>query len=120
MNQYKYIQDLVELAGLTGSHPIDTQMGSNVKYHRNERKLLENPTLYRKLVGYLIYLTIPRLDISFVVHTVSTFMHSPRQIHLSAVKCIIRSILETLNHCLLFSIGSSLQLQAYSDVDWGG
>lgn len=120
LNQHKYILDLVRLAGLTGTTSVDTPMEINVKYRRDEGELLENPTLYRKLVGKLIYLTITRPDISYAVHTVSKFMLSPRHLHLSAVRRIIRYLLGTPSRGLFFSAGSSIQLQAYSDSDWAG
>uniref|UniRef100_K7KVG7 Uncharacterized protein n=1 Tax=Glycine max TaxID=3847 RepID=K7KVG7_SOYBN len=116
--QHKYIQDLVQLAGLPNATPVDTPMEVNVKYRRDEGELLDDPTHYRKLVGSLIYLTITRLDISFVVHTVSKFMQSPRHLHLLAVKQIIRYLLGTPKHGLFFPADSSVQLQAYSDADW--
>ena len=118
--QHKYIQDLVQLAGLPNATPVDTPMKVNVKYRRDEGELLDDPTHYRKLVGSLIYLTITRPDISFVVHTVSKFMQSPRHLHLSAVKRIIRYLLGTPKHGLFFPVDSSIQLQAYSDADWAG
>lgn len=118
--QHKYIQDLVQLAGLPNASPVDTPMEVNVKYRRDEGELLDDPTHYRKLVGSLIYLTITRLNISFVVHTVSKFMQSPRHLHLLAVKQIIRYLLGTPKHGLFFPADSSVQLQAYSDADWAG
>ena len=66
LNQHKYIMDLVQLAGLTNTNPVDTPMEINVKYRRDEGELLKDPTLYRKLVGSLIYLTITRPDISML------------------------------------------------------
>ena len=63
VNQYKYIQDLIQLVGLTNSTPIDTTMEINLKLQRDEGELLQVPTFYRKLVGNLIYLTIIRPDI---------------------------------------------------------
>ncbi|RZC07885.1 Dual specificity protein phosphatase PHS1 isoform B [Glycine soja] len=113
-------EDLVQLAGLPNASPVDTPMEVNVKYRRDEGELLDDPTHYRKLVGSLIYLTITRLNISFVVHTVSKFMQSPRHLHLLAVKQIIRYLLGTPKHGLFFPADSSVQLQAYSDADWAG
>jgi len=46
-------------------------------------EILEDLTLYCRLVGSLIYLTITRPDISFVVHTLSKFIQSPRHFHFS-------------------------------------
>ncbi|XP_020201875.1 uncharacterized protein LOC109787730 [Cajanus cajan] len=120
INQHKYIQDLVQLAGLTNATLVDTPMEFNVKYRRHEGELLDDPTQYRKLVGSLIYVTITRPDISFVVHTVSKFMQSPRHFHFSAVQRIIKYILGTSRRGLFFPKNSSLQLQAYSDADWAG
>ncbi|KAH9667053.1 hypothetical protein KPL70_020885 [Citrus sinensis] len=58
LNQHKYIQGLIQLAGLMDTNSVDTPTELNVKYRRDEGELLQDPTLYRKLVGSLIYLTI--------------------------------------------------------------
>ncbi|XP_047161113.1 uncharacterized mitochondrial protein AtMg00810-like [Vigna umbellata] len=120
VNQHKYIQDLVQLAGLTNVAPVDTLMDVNVKYRRHEGELLDDPSQYRKLLGSLIYVTITRPDISFAVHTVSKFMQSPQHFHFSVVQRILKYLLGTSSRGLFFSGNSSLQLQAYSDDDWAG
>jgi hypothetical protein len=120
VNQHKYIQDLITLAGLEDTSSVDTPMEVNVKYRKDEGDLLDDPTLYRSLVGSLIYLTTTRPDISYVVHQVSQFMSSPRHLHLAAVRRIIRYLRGSPNRGLFFPTGSSLQLVAYSDADWAG
>jgi len=120
VTQHKYIQDLIQLAGLTKATTVDTPMEINVKYRRDEGQLLADPTFYRQLVGSLIYVTITRPDISFAVHTVSKFMQSPTHFHLSAVHRILRYLLGTSTRGLFFPTGSSPTLQAYSDADWAG
>ena len=67
LNQHKYTQDLIALAGLQDSSSVDTPMEVNTKYRQEEGDLLSDPTMYRQLVGSLNYLTITRLDISFAV-----------------------------------------------------
>ena len=51
--------------GLQGATSVDTPMKLNVKLRKEEDDLLVDPSLYRKLVGSLVYLTITRPDIFF-------------------------------------------------------
>jgi hypothetical protein len=81
---------------------------------------LPDPTLYRQLVGSLVYLTVTRPDISYAVHQVSQFMSAPRSTHYAAILRILRYLKGTLFHGLHFSAQSSLTLRAYSNVDWAG
>ncbi|XP_073223472.1 secreted RxLR effector protein 161-like [Cicer arietinum] len=108
------------MAGLQSANPVDTPLEVNVKYHRDEGDLLSDPLLYRQLVGSLNYLTITRPDISFAVQQVSQFMHSPRHLHLVAVRRIIRYLLGTSQRGLFFPVGTIPKLIAYSDADWAG
>eukprot|EP00253_Pinus_taeda_P031290 PITA_31290 len=49
-------------------------------------------TLYRQLVGKLLYLTHTRPDLSFVVGLVDRFMQNPRESHWKAAKRILRYV----------------------------
>ena len=90
-------------------------MEVNVKLRWDKGELLQDLTLYRKLVGSLIYLIIRRLDISFVVHTVNNFMQIPRHLHLTVVQRIIKYLLATPSHGLFFPKGATIQLQAHNN-----
>ena len=118
VNQHKYIQDLITLAGLEDTSSIDTLMEVNVKHRKDEGNLLDEPTLYRRLVGSLIYLTTTRPDISYTIHHVSQFMSSPRHLHLAAIHRIICYLRGSPTRGLFFPTNASLQLVAYSDADW--
>lgn len=52
--------------------------------------LLDNPSLFRELVGSLQYLTITYPDIAFAVNFLSQFTSQPRQSHLVAMKRVLR------------------------------
>jgi hypothetical protein len=108
MNQHKCIQDLITIAGLKDISSVDTPMEVNVKYRKDEGDLLDDPTLYKSLVGSLIYLTTTRPDISYVVHQVSQFMSSSRHLHLAAVRRIIRYLRGLPYRGLFFPTDSSL------------
>lgn len=117
-NQHKYIQDLTMLADLCGASSVDNSLELNVKYRKDEGDILPDPTLYRELVGNLIYFTITRPDISLVDHTVSQFMNVPRHLHLVAIRRIIRHLIGIPHRGMFFPKGAYLSLATYSDADW--
>ena len=79
---------------------------------------MSNPSLYRRLVGSLVYLTVTRPDISYVVHQVSQYLSTPRSTHYAAVLRILRYLKGTLFHGLFYLAQSPLVLRAFSDTDW--
>eukprot|EP00268_Persea_americana_P043326 TRINITY_DN4352_c0_g1_i1.p1 TRINITY_DN4352_c0_g1~~TRINITY_DN4352_c0_g1_i1.p1 ORF type:complete len:237 (+),score=16.94 TRINITY_DN4352_c0_g1_i1:1085-1795(+) len=81
---------------------------------------LSDQTIYRKLIGSLVYLTITRPDISYVVNLVSQFMTQPTRLHLAAVKRIIHYLQGTSERGIFSPAASAMQLQAYCNVDWAG
>ncbi|XP_034699365.1 uncharacterized mitochondrial protein AtMg00810-like [Vitis riparia] len=120
LNQHKYANYLVATAGLQGATSVDTPMELNVKLRKEEDDLLVDPSLYRKLVGSLVYLTITKSNISFVVQQVSQFLQTPRHLHLAVVCRIIRYVQGTSTRGLFFPASNSTRLAAYSDADWVG
>jgi hypothetical protein len=67
----------------------------------------------------LVYLTITRPYIAYVVHVVSKFVASPTTVHWATVLYILRYLQGTVFQSLLLSSTSSLELRAYSDADHG-
>ncbi len=63
-----------------------------MKLKADERDLVEDTTMYRRMVGSLIYMTIIRPNLSYVVGVVNQFMQTPRKPHLDAMRCILRYI----------------------------
>jgi hypothetical protein len=56
--------------------------------------------------------------ISFAVSKVSQFMHEPRDVHWISVKRILQYLKSAIDSGLIIKECSSLQIFAYSDVDW--
>jgi len=67
-----------------------------VKLSANEGDLVEDTTMYKRILGSLIYMTITRPYLSYVARVVNQFMQTPRKPHLDAVRRILRYIKHTL------------------------
>lgn len=63
INQHKYTRDVIAQAWLQNTTPVDNSLELNVKYNKDVGNPLSGPTVYRKLIGSLVYLTIICLDI---------------------------------------------------------
>jgi len=84
--------EVLEDTGMLASKLVQFPMEPNVKFSKDSGQILEDPTVYRRLVGRLLYLTISRLDISFVVQVLSQFMDKPKVLHLAAATRVLRYI----------------------------
>ena len=82
--------------------------------------MLGDITMYRKIVGSLIYLTISQPDLNFTVGLESQFMQCPRKPHLYSVSRTLRYVSATLDYALFYGAGSELELYGYTDADWAG
>lgn len=117
LSQAKYISDILSRAGLTNCKTTSTLLETNLKLAHLDDTPLSDDTLYRQLVGSLVYLTVTRLDIAYDIHQVTKFMSAPRSAHYADVLRILRYLKGVMFHGLHFSSTSSLKLQAYFDVD---
>ncbi|KAL0423113.1 UNVERIFIED_CONTAM: Retrovirus-related Pol polyprotein from transposon TNT 1-94 [Sesamum radiatum] len=105
---------------MLNSKSILTPTEPHVKMCANEGQDLKDATMYQKLVGSLIYLTLTRLDISFVVGVMSRYLQNPKKSHLEAVHRILRYVKSTLGYGIMFKKGEDCRLVGYCDADYAG
>jgi hypothetical protein len=77
---------------MKGCKPISIPLEQNVKLSADEGNLVEDTTMYRRIVGSLIYMTITRPNLSYAVGVVSQFMQTPRKAHLDTMRRILMYI----------------------------
>jgi hypothetical protein len=81
---------------------------------------LVDATLYKQIIGSLMYLTNTMPNICFVVNTLSQFLVEPRRVHLVVAKHVMRYLKGTLDFGLSYNGDHDFRLSGYIDSDWAG
>lgn len=117
--QQKYALDMLQCFGMLDCKPAPTPFQSGVVLTTACPTPSVDSTLYRPLVGILLYLTHTRPDISFAVGLVSRFSHDPHESHWQAAKRILRYIQGTSSHGIHYTSGEP-HIVGYTNSDWAG
>ena len=116
--QRKFTLELLTNTGLLASKLANVPMDQSAKFRSSMGEDVPNPSLYRIIIGKLLYLTLTRPDIYYSVHKLSQFMSSPKIPHLQAAYKVLKYLKKTLGQGLLLSASSEMRLKAYCDADW--
>lgn len=119
MHQTEYALSILHQFGMDNCNPSQTPLPEGLLLPKHSDSPPVDATLYRMLVGKLLFLTKTRPDISYAVSVVSRFMQSPQDIHLQAAKHILRYIRRFPDLGLSFQKGDSNCLRGYTDADYG-
>ncbi|GKC49174.1 retrovirus-related pol polyprotein from transposon TNT 1-94 [Tanacetum coccineum] len=88
INQSKYASEIVKKYGLHSTDSVDTPMIENKKLDEDLQGKQVDATLYRGMIGSLMYLTSSRPDLNHVVCLCARYQAKPTEKHLQAVKRI--------------------------------
>lgn len=110
--------ELLSDTGMLGSKSMNTPMEQNLRLSKYEGQKLEDPSSYRRLIGKLLYLTITKLDTTYVIHRLSQFMSHPRKPHLLQANRVLQYLKATPRQGTLFSATSELHVKAFVDANW--
>jgi hypothetical protein len=120
ISQTKYIQDILKKFGMKNAKPIKTPMGTNGHLDLDTGGKSIDQNLYRLMIGYLLYLCASRSDIMLSVCMCARFQENPKEVHLRAVKRIMRYLVYTPKFGLWYPKGSTFDLIGFFDVDYAG
>ena len=79
-----------------------------------------DPSLYKSIVGTLMYLNATRPDIMHAVSLISRFMERPKEAHWQAAKRILRYVKGTKRYGILYTTSENFELIGYTNSDWAG
>jgi hypothetical protein len=122
LSQGKYAVDILRKFGMMDCKSMTTPMISNLKKLQEHvtGSDPEDPTLYRQIIGSLMYLVHTRPDICYVVNALSQFMCEPKHIHMVVVKHIMRYVRGTIAYGLRYTSSGGVMLHGFTDSDWMG
>jgi hypothetical protein len=86
LSQEKYTKDLLKRFNMEKCKPIKTPMPTNGHLDLDEAGNPVNQTLYRSMIGSLLYLTASRPDIMFSVCMCASFQSNPKKAHLALLR----------------------------------
>ncbi|XP_065629150.1 uncharacterized mitochondrial protein AtMg00810-like [Quercus suber] len=120
LSQSKNAKNLVKKFGLESASSVRTPMSPNVKLTVDLLGKSVDPSLYRSMIGSLLYLTASRLDISYSVGVCARYQANPKESHMTALKRIIKYVKTTAEFGVWYSKDTNSVLAGYSDADWAG
>lgn len=88
ISQEKYAQNLVKKLGLDSKKHASTPMSSSTKLSLDSSGVKVSPTLYRSILGSLLYLTTSKPDIAFSVGVCAHYQATLKESYLTAMKRI--------------------------------
>ena len=86
IRQKKYALEILKKFHMERCKPVTTPLVVNEKLSKNEEDDKADASVYRSIIGSLLYLSATRPDLMFTSSLLSRFMHSPSQVHLGAAK----------------------------------
>eukprot|EP00253_Pinus_taeda_P028940 PITA_28940 len=120
LSQAKYARDLLERFRMTNCKPTPTPFLFGVCLEDGGDTPLVYNTLYRQLVGSLLYLTDSRPDHSYVVGAVSRYMQEPHELHWNAAKRILQYVQGSITFRIHYVAGTALNLLGFTNSYWAG
>jgi len=120
INQRKYAAEILKTYGMEDCNPVKNPIVPGQKLTKEGAGELVDSTKYKQLIGSLRYLTTTRPDLIYSVNLVSRYMESPTELHMLAVKRILRYVKGTQGYGIQYKRGRVAELVGFVDSDYAG
>eukprot|EP00253_Pinus_taeda_P003521 PITA_03521 len=92
ISQERYINEVLGRFNMQECKATITPIVMGLKLSKEDSSKDFDPSLYKSIVGSLMYLTATRTNIMFAVSLISIFMERPKEAHCQAAKRIMRYV----------------------------
>lgn len=123
--QKKYAREVLERFNMENNNTVTSPIVPGNKLTKDSDGKSVDVTIYKQMIGCLMYLTATRPDLMYVVCLTSRYMERPTQAHLVAVKRILRYVKGTVNLGILYrgintEEQNKIELTGFTDSDYAG
>ena len=120
IGQRKYAQEVLDRFKMDRCNLVKNPVVPSHKLDKDEDGVRVDNTLYKQIVGSLMYLTTTRPDITFIVSLISRYMEHPTEMHLQATKRVLRYIKGTISFGVFYKKEGNQELLGYTNSDYAG
>ena len=118
VSQGKYAQEILGKFHIQDCKPMDTPLPRNQRKEDATSTEVVDYTVYRQLVGSLMYLVNTRPDICYAVNQLSQAMVKPTKLFWKAGKHVLRYLRGTSEYGLQYRKTYEVKLHGFTDADW--
>lgn len=115
MTQRAFALNMIKEFGVKPSASAVSPLDPSIKLKPDEGAPISDPSLYKKIVGKLNYLTHTRSGIAFSVQHLSQYLQDPRFPHLTAAMHVLKYINTNASQGLFFNNNPNFSLEEYCD-----
>ncbi|XP_050914907.1 uncharacterized mitochondrial protein AtMg00810-like [Lathyrus oleraceus] len=120
ISQRKYAKSILNKFGMENVSHKRTPAPTHLKLAKDEKGVNMDQSLYRSMIGSLLYLTTKKPDITFVVGVCARYQSEPKMSHITQVKRILKYINRTSDYRMLYSHNANSTLTGCCDAGWAG
>lgn len=120
--QRRYAREVLARFGMEETNAVRNPIVSGTKLKKDEHGERVDETMFKQLVGSLMYLTVTKPDLMYGVCLISRFMANPRMSHWLAAKRILIYLKGTTEFGIFYkrSESNSMKLTTFTDSDYAG
>jgi hypothetical protein len=122
IHQNKYANEILVKFGMENCNKVCSPIVPGCKLTKNEEGKAADNKWYKQVVGSLMYMLATRPDLAYSVCLIARFMERPTEVHVAAVKRIIRYLKGSTGYGILYKKQTDEEIQMYgwTDSDYAG
>ncbi|PRQ55909.1 putative RNA-directed DNA polymerase [Rosa chinensis] len=118
--QKKYAVEILDRFEMKTCNSVGPPIEPGLKLTKDPKGKKVDNTLFKQIVGSLMYLTATRPDIMYAVSLINRYMEHPTEHHLSAAKRVLRYLKGTIDFGIFYKKGEMSELVGFTDSDYAG